>query len=76
MTTREHVTVVLLHEENGTVSAYLPDLPGVYAAAGTLSGAQRGIREALLGFLDAMPRGQGVGQRPNQTLARRPVEGE
>ena len=54
MTTREHFTVVFLHEDNGTVSAYVPDLPGVYAAADTLSGAQRGIRAALLGFLEAI----------------------
>ena len=26
----------------------------MYASAGTLSGAQKGVREALLGFLDAM----------------------
>ena len=54
MTTREHFTVVFLHEDNGIVSAYLPDLPGVYAAADTLSGAHKGICEALLGFLDVM----------------------
>jgi len=54
MTTREHFTVVFLHEDNGTVSAYSPDLPGVYAAADTLSGARRGIREALIGFLEAL----------------------
>jgi len=54
MTTREHFAVVFLHEDNGTVSAYLPDLPGVYAAADTLGGARRGIRQALEGYLDAM----------------------
>ena len=54
MITREHFTVVFLHEDNGTVSAYLPDLPGVYASADTLGGARRGIREALEGYLDAM----------------------
>lgn len=54
MITREHFTVVFLHEDNGTVSAYLPDLPGVYASADTLSGARRAIREALIGFLEAM----------------------
>ena len=54
MTTREHFTVVFLHEDNGTVSAYLPELPGVYAAADTLSAARRGIRQALEGYLKAM----------------------
>jgi len=54
MITREHFAVVFLREDNGTVSAYLPDLPGVYAAADTLSGARRGIREALIGFLEVM----------------------
>jgi predicted RNase H-like HicB family nuclease len=54
MITREHFTVVFLHEDNGTVSAYLPDLPGVYASADTLGGARRGIRQALEGYLDAM----------------------
>jgi predicted RNase H-like HicB family nuclease len=54
MTTREHFAVVFLHEDNGTVSAYLPDLPGVYAAADTLGGARRGIRQALEEYLEAM----------------------
>jgi len=54
MITREHFTVVFLHEDNGTVSAYLPDLPGVYASADTLGRARRGIRQALEGYLEAM----------------------
>ena len=54
MTTPQHFTVVFLHEDNGTVSAFLPDLPGVYAAAATIAGARRGIREALVGYLGAM----------------------
>jgi predicted RNase H-like HicB family nuclease len=51
---RPQFTVVLQHENNGTVSAYLPELPGVYAAADTLAGARRGIREALEGYLGAL----------------------
>ena len=54
MITREHFAVVFLHEDNGTVSAYLPDLPGVYASADTMAGTRRGIRQALEGYLDAM----------------------
>ena len=50
----QHFTVVFLREDNGTVSAYLPALPGVYAAADTLGGARRGIRDALEGYLGAM----------------------
>ena len=37
MTTLQHFTVVFLHEDNGTVSAFLPDLPGVYAAAASMA---------------------------------------
>ena len=51
MMTTQHFTVVFLHEDNGTVSAYLPNLPGVYAAADTMAGARRGIRQALEGYL-------------------------
>lgn len=51
MTNVQHFTVVFVREDNGTVSAYLPDLPGVYAAADTLGGARRGIRHALEGYL-------------------------
>ena len=54
MSSAQHFTVVFLHEANGTVSAYLPDLPGVYAAADTVVSARRGIREALEGYLGAM----------------------
>ena len=54
MTSPQHFTVVFLHEDNGTVSAYLPDLPGVYAAADTLRQARVGIRRALEGYLGAM----------------------
>lgn len=54
MSSRQHFAVVFQHEDNGTVSAYLPALPGVYAAADTDAGARRGIREALEGYLNAM----------------------
>jgi predicted RNase H-like HicB family nuclease len=54
MTSAKHFTVVFLHEDNGAVSAYLPGLPGVYAAADTLASARRGIRHALEGYLGDM----------------------
>ena len=54
MATPQHFTVVFLHEDNGTVSAFLPDLPGVCAGAATIAGARRGVREALVGYLGAM----------------------
>jgi len=38
----------------GTISAHLPDLPGVYASADTLRAARKGIREALEGYLTTM----------------------
>ena len=54
MSSPQHYTVVFLHEENGTVSASLPDLPGVYASADTLSKARVGIRQVLAGYLATM----------------------
>jgi predicted RNase H-like HicB family nuclease len=54
MTSPQHFTVVFLHEDNGTVSAYLPDLPGVYASAATFAGARLAIRRALEGYLGTM----------------------
>ena len=54
MTSAQHFSVVFLHEDNGTVSAHLPELPGVYAAAATLGGARQGIRRALEGYLREM----------------------
>lgn len=54
MSTSQHFAVVIQLEDNGTVSAHVPGLPGVYAAADTEAGALRGIREALGGYLEAM----------------------
>ena len=54
MSTSQHFAVVIQFEDNGTVSADVPGLPGVYAAADSAAGARRGIREALEGYLDAM----------------------
>jgi predicted RNase H-like HicB family nuclease len=54
MRTSQHFAVVIQLEDNGTVSAYVPGLPGVYAAADTQAGALRGIRQAPGGYLEAM----------------------
>ncbi len=54
MSTSQHFAVVIQFEDNGTVSAYVPGLPGVYAAADSAAGARRGIRDALEGYLEAM----------------------
>jgi predicted RNase H-like HicB family nuclease len=54
MSNARHYTVVFTREDNGTISAHLPDLPGVYASADTLRAARLGIREALEGYLTTM----------------------
>ena len=41
MSTSQHFAVVVQLEDNGTVSAHVPGLPGVYAAADTQAGALR-----------------------------------
>ena len=49
-----HFPVVLEHESNGTVSAYVVGLPGVFAAADSERAAARAIREALRAHLAAL----------------------
>lgn len=56
-----HYPIVLEHETNGTVSAYVVGVPGVFAAAETEAGAARAIRVALQAHLVAL-----------QTLANAP----
>ena len=57
----EHYPVIVERENNGTFSAWVAGLPGVYAAADTVAAAKRGIRSALAAHLDALTaRGQGV----------------
>ena len=76
MTSPQHFTVIFLHEENGTVSAYLPDLPGVYASADTLAGTRKGIREALEGYLTTMvARGLDVPTTPADVAVMRVESG-
>jgi len=50
----EHYPVVVERESNGTFSAWIAGLPGVYAAADTMAAAKRGIRSALAAHLDAL----------------------
>lgn len=50
----EYFPVVVEREENGTFSAYIAGLPGVYAAADTVAVAKRSIRTALAAHLRAL----------------------
>lgn len=49
-----HFPVVLEHESNGTVSAYVVGVPGVFAAGDSERVAARAIREALRAHLAAL----------------------
>jgi predicted RNase H-like HicB family nuclease len=49
-----HYPIVLEHEQNGTVSAYVVGLPGVFAAADTERAATAAIRRALVLHLTAL----------------------
>ena len=49
-----HYTVVVEQESNGTFSAWVPGLRGVYAAADSKAEAKRAIREALKAHLEAL----------------------
>ena len=49
-----HYPIVLEHESNGSVSAYVVGLPGVYAAADSEQAAARAIRIALHAHLTAL----------------------
>lgn len=49
-----HFPVVVERESNGTFSAWVAGLPGVYAAADTAAVAKRAIRGALAAHLHAL----------------------
>ncbi len=51
---KQHYSIVVERESNGTFSAWVAGLPGVYAAADTASAAKRGIRDALGAHLEAL----------------------
>ena len=50
----EYFPVVIEREDNGSYSAWVAGLPGVYAAADTAAVAKRAIRGALAAHLDAL----------------------
>jgi predicted RNase H-like HicB family nuclease len=50
----QYYSIVVERESNGTFSAWVAGLPGVYAAADTAGVAKRGIRHALAAHLDAL----------------------
>ena len=55
----QHYSIVVERETNGTFSAWVAGLPGVYAAADTAGAAKRGIRSALAAHLETLAaRGQ------------------
>ena len=50
----QHYPVVVEREDNGTFSAWVAGLPGVYASADTAAVAKRAIRTALAAHLTAL----------------------
>ena len=70
----QYFPIVVEQESNGTFSAWVAGLPGVYAAADTASAAKRGIRGALAAHLDAL---RTLGREPQPkadiTVLRRDV---
>ena len=50
----QHYSVVVERESNGSFSAWVAGLPGVYAAADTAGAAKREIRSALGAHLEAL----------------------
>ena len=66
--------IIVEQASNGTFSAWVAGLPGVYAAADTATAAKRGIRGALAAHLDAL---RTLGREPqlkaDVTVLRRDV---
>jgi len=50
----QHFPIAIEREANGSVSAWVVGLPGVYAAADTAALAKRAIRSAVTAHLNAM----------------------
>ena len=70
----QYFPIVVEQESNGTFSAWVAGLPGVYAAADTAAAAKRGIRGALAAHLDML---RALGREPQPeadlTVLRRDV---
>ena len=70
----QYFSIVIEQESNGTFSAWVAGLPGVYAAADTAAAAKRGIRDALPAHLNAL---RALGREPqlkaDVTVLRRDV---
>ena len=64
-----HYPIVLEHESNGTVSAYVVGVPGVFAAADSERAAAAAIRGALEAHLAALESLPGA-PRPHRTSLR------
>lgn len=66
-----HYSVVVERETNGTFSAWVAGLPGVYASADTARAAKQGIRSALAAHLETLAaRGQTAEPRANVVVLR------
>ena len=50
----QYFPIIVEQESNGSFSAWVAGLPGVYAAADTVTAAKRGIRRALATHLAAL----------------------
>jgi predicted RNase H-like HicB family nuclease len=50
----QYFPIIVEQESNGTFSAWVAGLPGVYAAGETVTAAKRGIRGALAAHLDTL----------------------
>ena len=57
----QYFPIIVEQESNGSFSAWVAGLPGVYAAADTAAAAKRGIRAAMAAHLDAL---RALGREP------------
>ncbi len=63
-----HYPIVLEHESNGSVSAYVVGLPGVFAAADSERAAGKAIRMALCAHLTALQALPGAARKVRTSL--------
>jgi len=70
----QYFPIIVERESNGTFSAWVAGLPGVYAAADTVAAAKRGIRGALAAHLDELhTQGREPQLKADVTVLRRDV---